>query len=53
MLFLFFNADLMQSKIDSKGGSIAFINNYSTWVTGTTAEANRDGIQTIIDRALA
>ncbi|KAL9575787.1 hypothetical protein ACKAV7_000029 [Fusarium commune] len=41
MLFLFFNADLMQSKIDSKGGSIAFINNYSTWVTGTTERRSR------------
>lgn len=43
----------MQSRIDSKGGSIAFVDDYSAWVTGPTAEANRDGIQTIIDRALA
>ncbi|WAO97151.1 Hypothetical protein NCS54_01486500 [Fusarium falciforme] len=53
VLFLFFNADLVQSRIDSKGGSIAFVDDYSAWVTGPTAEANRDGIQAIIDRALA
>ncbi|KAJ3453213.1 hypothetical protein MRS44_018868 [Fusarium solani] len=52
VLFLFFNADLVQSKIDAKGGSIAFVDDYSAWVTGPTAEANRDGIQAIIDRAL-
>jgi hypothetical protein len=40
VLFLFFNADLVQRKIDAKGGSIAFIDDYSAWVTGPTAEAN-------------
>ncbi|KAF6525751.1 hypothetical protein HZS61_011546 [Fusarium oxysporum f. sp. conglutinans] len=52
VLFLFFNADLVQCKIDAKGGSIAFIDDYSAWVTGPTAEANRVGIQAVIDRAL-
>ncbi|OBS15371.1 hypothetical protein FPOA_13812 [Fusarium poae] len=52
VLFLFFNADLVQRKIDAKGGSIAFIDDYSAWVTGPTAEANRVGIQAVIDRAL-
>ncbi|KAI8416526.1 hypothetical protein FOFC_02837 [Fusarium oxysporum] len=52
VLFLFFNADLVQCKIDAKGGSIAFIDDYSAWVTGLTAEANRVGIQAVIDRAL-
>jgi hypothetical protein len=51
VLFLFFNADLVQSRIDSKGGSMAFVDDYSAWVTGPTAEENRDGIQAI--RALA
>ncbi|KAJ0132998.1 C2H2 type master regulator of conidiophore development brlA [Fusarium oxysporum f. sp. albedinis] len=53
VLFLFFNADLVQSKIDSKGGSLAFADEYSAWVTEPTAELNRDGVQAIIDRALA
>ncbi|RKK21589.1 hypothetical protein BFJ67_g17192, partial [Fusarium oxysporum f. sp. cepae] len=52
ILFLFFNADLVQSRIDSNGGSIAFVDDYSAWVTGPTAEGNREGIQTIIDCAL-
>ncbi|KAH7460569.1 hypothetical protein FOMA001_g19559 [Fusarium oxysporum f. sp. matthiolae] len=52
ILFLFFNADLVQSRIDSNGGSIAFVDDYSAWVTGPTAEDNREGIQAIIDRAL-
>jgi hypothetical protein len=47
VLFLFLNADLVQSRIDSKGGSTAFVD------AGPTAEENRDGIQAIIDRALA
>ncbi|RKK97848.1 hypothetical protein BFJ70_g17589, partial [Fusarium oxysporum] len=52
ILFLFFNADLVQSRIDSNGGSIAFVDDYSAWVTDPTAEDNREGIQAIIDRAL-
>ncbi|KAG6980395.1 hypothetical protein BFJ68_g17223 [Fusarium oxysporum] len=63
VLFLFFNADLVKSKIttaqykqhkiNSKGGSSAFADEYSAWVTEPTAELNRDGVQAIIDRALA
>lgn len=30
ILFLFFNADLVQNKINSMGGSIAFVDDYST-----------------------
>jgi len=52
ILFLFFNADLVQHKIDAKGGAVAFIDDYTAWVTGPSAEANRAGIQAIIDKAL-
>ena len=52
ILFLFFNADLVQHKIDANGGSVAFVDDYTAWVTGPSAEANRAGIQAIIDRAL-
>jgi Reverse transcriptase (RNA-dependent DNA polymerase)/Endonuclease-reverse transcriptase len=52
ILFLFFNADLVQHKIYSRGGAIAFVDDYTAWVTGPTADANRAGIQAIIDRAL-
>jgi hypothetical protein len=44
ILFLFFNADLVQSKIDLNRGSVAFVDDYLAWVTGLTAENNREGI---------
>jgi endonuclease/exonuclease/phosphatase family metal-dependent hydrolase/ribonuclease HI len=52
ILFLFFNADLVQHKLSANGGSMAFVDDYNAWVTGPTAEANREGIQAIIDRAM-
>jgi hypothetical protein len=52
ILFLFFNADLVQHKINANGGSIAFVDDYTAWVVNPTAEANRAGIQATIDRAL-
>ncbi|XP_044720168.1 endonuclease-reverse transcriptase domain-containing protein [Hirsutella rhossiliensis] len=39
-------------RIKAESGSIAFVDDYSAWVTGPTAEANREGIQAIIDDAL-
>ncbi|KJZ71567.1 hypothetical protein HIM_09036 [Hirsutella minnesotensis 3608] len=50
--FLFFNGDLVQRRISNNSGSIAFVDDYSAWVTGPTAESNRDGIQSIINDAL-
>src|SRR3546814_13492230 len=52
ILFLFFNADLVQRKISTAGGSVAFVDDYSAWVTGPTAEANRAGLKSIINNAL-
>jgi hypothetical protein len=52
MLFLFFNADLVQRRIDGNGGSMAFVDDYTGWVVGPTAEANRERLQIIIDTAL-
>ncbi|ODA78129.1 hypothetical protein RJ55_06733 [Drechmeria coniospora] len=53
ILFLFFNADLVQRRIDCYGGgSIAFVDDFTAWVTGPTAETNRDGIEAIIETAL-
>jgi hypothetical protein len=50
MLVVFFNADLLQHRLNVNGGSIAFVDDCNPWVTGPSAEANRDGIQAIIDR---
>ncbi|KAE8551008.1 hypothetical protein EYB25_007240 [Talaromyces marneffei] len=52
ILFLFFNADLVQHRISASGGSIAFVDDYTAWVTGPSAEANRAGIEAVINRAL-
>ncbi len=52
ILFLFFNADLVQRRIDSHGGAIAFIDDFTAWVTGPTAQSNREAIEAIIREAL-
>jgi hypothetical protein len=52
ILFLFFNADLVQRPIDSQGGAIAFVDDFTAWVTGSTAQSNREGIEAIISEAL-
>jgi ribonuclease HI len=52
ILFLFFNADLVQRQIDSQGGAIAFVDDFTAWVTGPTAQSNREGIEAIIAEAL-
>uniref|UniRef100_A0A093ULR6 Retrovirus-related Pol polyprotein from type-1 retrotransposable element R1 n=1 Tax=Talaromyces marneffei PM1 TaxID=1077442 RepID=A0A093ULR6_TALMA len=52
ILFLFFNADLVQQRISAAGGSIAFVDDYTAWVTGASAEVNHSNIQATIDRAL-
>jgi hypothetical protein len=52
ILFLFFNADLVQRQIDSQGGAIAFVDDFTAWVTGPTAQSNWEGIEAIIAEAL-
>jgi exonuclease III len=52
ILYLFFNADLVQQRINNKGGSLAFIDDYTAWVTGSSAEANYIGLQQIVDKAV-
>jgi hypothetical protein len=52
ILFLFFNADLVQRRIDSHEGAIAFVDDFTAWVTGPTAQSNREDIKTIINEAL-
>ena len=52
ILFLFFNADLVQRQIDGQGGAVAFVDDFTAWVTGPTAQSNRQGIETIVNEAL-
>lgn len=45
ILFLFFNADLVQEPINKNKGSIAFIDNYTAWVTGDSIVSNMNALQ--------
>jgi hypothetical protein len=42
ILFLFFNADLVQQRIDQNGGAVAFVDDYTAWVVGKTAVENKE-----------
>jgi ribonuclease HI len=44
ILFLFFNANLVQHKV-REGGSMAFVDDYTAWVVGDSAERNTRRIQ--------
>jgi hypothetical protein len=43
----FFSADLVQRRIDAHGGAIAFVDDFTAWVTGPTAQSIGDCIETI------
>ena len=53
MLFLFYNADLVERKILNREGAIAFINNYTAWIVGKNAEANTVSLKKVVNHALA
>lgn len=54
ILYLFFNADLVERKVDTKGGASAFVDDYNVWVTGPSADENTTLIQdTIVPQALS
>jgi len=52
ILFLFFNADLVQRQIDALGRAVALIDDFTAWITGPTAQSNRKGTEAIIEHAL-
>ncbi|EXM14264.1 hypothetical protein FOTG_17336 [Fusarium oxysporum f. sp. vasinfectum 25433] len=43
---------LFKLKIDRNGGAIAFVDDFTTWVSQPTAQSNQRGIQAVIDKAL-
>ena len=49
ILFLFYNADLVKRRITNRGGAVAFINNYTAWVVGRSAEENLTNIKEIVN----
>ena len=48
ILFLFFNADLIQGPINKNKGSIAFIDDFTAWVTGDTIAQNVEKVQSSV-----
>jgi hypothetical protein len=53
ILFLFMNATLIDTPITKKRGAIAFVDDYTRWTVGSSAEANTAVLQhKVIPRAL-
>ena len=52
MLYLFFNADLVEREITDREGLVAFIDNYTVWVTGNHVRENRLNLSRIVDEPL-
>jgi hypothetical protein len=54
ILYVMYNANLVEQANDRHGGSIGFIDDYTTWVVGPTPELNTQKIQrTVIPKAEA
>lgn len=52
ILYILYNADLVDTPINGEGGAIAFVDDHSAWVAGPTVEDNTARIQSqIIPRA--
>jgi hypothetical protein len=52
ILYVYYNADLVEWKIDRNGGAIGFVDDFNAWVVGSDAEQNTKAIQdTIIPHA--
>lgn len=45
ILYLFFNATLIQSVINKNRGAIAFVDDFSAWVTGPSIKENEERLQ--------
>lgn len=43
---------MLKEPTNSQGGAIAFVDGLTAWVTGPTAQSNREGIEAIINEAL-
>jgi hypothetical protein len=48
LLYVFYNADLVEWKIDRAGGALGFIDDFNAWVVGDNATQNTKTIQDII-----
>ena len=48
ILYIFFNADLVQQASDRDKGSMGFVDDYSSWVTGESVEENMSTLQNVV-----
>lgn len=48
LLFLFFNANLVKSVFNKRRGTVAFVDDYSAWVTGDSINDNLEFLRTKI-----
>jgi exonuclease III/ribonuclease HI len=48
ILYIFFNADLVEEGIDDKKGAIGFVDDYTRWTVGDTVEENLETIQNVV-----
>ena len=46
ILYVFYNANLVQGQINKREGSIGFIDDYNAWVVGPSAAENTRRLQT-------
>jgi hypothetical protein len=52
LLYVYYNADLVEWKIGRNGGALGFVDDFNAWVVGSDAEQNTKAIQdTIIPHA--
>ena len=40
LLYIFYNADLVERRIDSRGGALGFVDDFNVWVVGQDEEQN-------------
>lgn len=52
ILYLFFNADLVQRRLDKREGSVAFVDDFTAWVVGESAKENKSNLEDIISHAI-
>jgi hypothetical protein len=45
LLYIFYNADLVEHRIDGKGGALGFVDDFNAWVVGKDEEQNTRAIQ--------
>ena len=52
MIYLSFNADLVERDITERGDSVDSVDNYTVWVTGDHARKNQLNLSRIVDEAV-